>query len=666
MFKQLFSPITINKTIIKNRIVFPAMGLFYSYDEKLNDRYVNFYLERARGGAGIVTVGPVGIGQLGMGPLGPSLENDQAIPAFAALAGSIQAAGAKAWVQLYHGGAYVRSLQIGGKKAIAPSAVYSNFTGEVPRAMSLEDIQNVQNAFISCAERAKQAGFDGVEIIASAGYLICQFLSPLTNQRTDQYGGSFENRTRFAREIIEKMRVRLGPDFPITIRMAGNDFVPGSCTDADTPEFARVYEKAGVNAISVTGGWHESHIPQLPGDLPRGGFAYLARSIKEAVSIPVMASNRISDPWLAEKILQNRSADMINLARVLMADPDWPVKALEERPQEIRPCIACLQGCMDELFNLRPAICSVNPRTGFEGQRQIRVSPLPRRVMVIGGGPAGMESAIRAAQAGHQVELYEKGEKIGGQLWLAGTPPHKQEFWELIHYYEKVLAASGVKVFLNCEADLDLIIKRNPDYIIAAEGAESSFPAIDGLDSSQVFSAWEVLSGKADVGKRAAIIGGGATGLETALFLAAKGTISAETLHFLFRYEAESPDRLRELVYKGVHEITVFETQSTVGKGLGKSTKWVVMDNIARYGIKIITDARILKIDHGEIRYEKDGQQSLPFDSVIIATGSKPVRRVADLLKQTGIPFSVIGDSVNPAGIREAIHQAYLTIMENL
>jgi 2,4-dienoyl-CoA reductase (NADPH2) len=209
-----------------------------------------------------------------------------------------------------------------------------------------------------------------------------------------------------------------------------------------------------------------------------------------------MASNRISDPRLAEKILQDRSADMINLARVLMADPDWPVKALEERPQEIRPCIACLQGCMDELFNLRPAICSVNPRTGFEGQRQIRVSPLPRRVMVIGGGPAGMESAFRAAQAGHQVELYEKGEKIGGQLWLAGTPPHKQEFWELIHYYEEVLASSGVKVFLNREADLDLIIKRNPDYIIAAEGAESSFPAIDGLDSSQVFSAWEVLSAR--------------------------------------------------------------------------------------------------------------------------------------------------------------------------
>jgi len=244
MFETLFSPITINKTEIKSRIVFPAMGLFYSFDEKLNDRYVQFYLERAKGGAGIITVGPIGIGELEVGVAAPSIASDEAIPSFAKLAQQIHKTGAKAWVQLYHAGAYVRPIQIGGQQSIAPSSVYSNFSGQLPREMTIQDIKNVQEAYIRCAERTKEAGFNGVEIIASAGYLICQFLSPLKNKRTDEYGGSFANRVRFVREIIEQMRQRLGPDYPITIRMAGNDFVPGSNTDLETPDFAKVYENA--------------------------------------------------------------------------------------------------------------------------------------------------------------------------------------------------------------------------------------------------------------------------------------------------------------------------------------------------------------------------------------------------------------------------------------
>ncbi len=321
MFNELFSPIRINQVEIKNRISFPAMGILYSLDEKLNDRYYNFYLERAKGGAGIVTVGPVGIGELGAGIVVPSIASDTDIPDFAKLAKSIQTYGAKAWMQLYHGGGYVRPMQIGGQKPMAPSAVYSNYIKDTPRAMSLEDIKNVQKAFINGAIRAKTAGFDGVEIIASAGYLICEFLSPLTNKRSDEYGGSLENRVRFVREIIEQMREKLGSDYPITIRMAGNDFVPGSNTDLETPEFAKIYEKAGVDAISVTGGWHESKVPQLTMDLPRGGFAYLARNIKEVVSVPVMAANRISDPYTAEGIIKDGYADMVNLCRALLADP---------------------------------------------------------------------------------------------------------------------------------------------------------------------------------------------------------------------------------------------------------------------------------------------------------------------------------------------------------
>ena len=234
--------------------------------------------------------------------------------------------------------------------------------------MTLEDIQEVQNRFVQAALRAKAAGFDGVEIIASAGYLVSQFLSPLRNLRTDAYGGSFENRTRFPRELIEKMRAALGKDYPITIRMAGNDFVPGSNSDTETPEIARVYERAGVDAINITGGWHESRVPQLPMELPRSAYAYLALNIKRAVSVPVMASNRITDPATAEKILTDGYADMVNLGRVLIADPEWPLKAFEGRADEIRPCVACSQGCTDQVFSGQPVFCIGNPRAGFRNR----------------------------------------------------------------------------------------------------------------------------------------------------------------------------------------------------------------------------------------------------------------------------------------------------------
>jgi 2,4-dienoyl-CoA reductase (NADPH2) len=667
MFETLFSPIKINKTEIKNRIVYPSMGVWYSMDGKLNNRYVNYYVERAKGGAGIVTVGPVGIGEMGLGLAGPSINSDEAIPSFAELAKAIQNYGAKAWIQLFHGGAYVKPIQIMNQQPIAPTSIFSVFSGSQTKEMTLEDIKNVQEAFVRCAERAKQAGFDGVEIIASAGYLICQFLSPLRNQRTDEYGGSFENRIRFVREIIEQMRQRLGPDYPITIRIAGNDYVPGSNTDIETQEFAKVYEKAGVDAISVTGGWHESHVPQLTMEVPRGGFAYLAQIIKNTVSIPVIASNRIPEPAMAERLLRDGCADMVNLGRVLLADPYWPAKAEAGRPEQIIPCVACLQGCMDELFQLRPVKCMVNPRSGFEGERKINKSSVPKKVMVIGAGPAGLEAACRAAEAGHQVELYEKADHIGGQLRIAGTPPHKQELWELIRYYREMLKVHGVKVFLNTEVHLEMIKNNQPDYVIAAEGAEIIVPPIEGIDGDNVFSAWEVLKNNPQLGRKVAIIGGGSVGLETAHFIAEKGTISPETLYFLFKHDAQTPERLRELLFKGNKEVTVFELMPKAGKDVGKSTKWELLQSLAKLGVNIITSAKVLAIKNNILTFEKDGAiQTARFDNIIYATGSKSVRTLADQLATTRIPFSVIGDSVRPAKIMDAIHEAYLAVIENL
>jgi 2,4-dienoyl-CoA reductase (NADPH2) len=641
MYRYLFSPIQINQLEIKNRIAYPSLGLLYSKNGKLNDRYFNYFKERADGGAGLVTVGPVGVDFIGSGAIALSLVHDDAISDFKKLAGIIKDGGARAWVQLFHAGAYSHPMFVDGRQPIAPSAVYSRYSQTTPREMTLEDIHRVQQDFTRAAERAMEAGFDGIEILASAGYLITQFLSPRTNKRSDDYGGSFENRVRFPRELIERVRKRLGPHYPLTIRMAGNDFVRDSNTDTETPEFAKIYEQAGVDAINVTGGWHESRVPQLPMHLPRA-----------------------ADPDSAERIIKDGYADMVNLGRVLIADPEWPRKALEGRVNEIRPCVGCSQGCTDEVFNGRAVFCVGNARAGFEGQRQLLKTDNPKKVMIVGAGAGGLEAAITAAICGHQVEIYEKDSDIGGQLWIAGAPPHKQEILEFIRYYRAQVKKHKIPLHLNTAVDSEIIKKQNPDYIILAEGAQPLMPQINGYDDPCVYSAWQVLKGNPVLGKSVAVIGGGSVGLETAVFIAAKGTLTPETLHFLFAYEAVSPERLRELMFKGSSNVTVFEMLPRIGQDVGKSTRWILFDNLKRYKISVKTGAKVTSIADGIVKFQKDGrEEQMQFDNVILASGSQSVPGISADVKKMGYPFAAVGDGVRAGKLNEAIHGGFLAAM---
>jgi len=664
MYKNLLSPITINKLKIRNRVVYPSLGLLYSYDGTLNDRYYEYFREKARGGTGLVTVGPVGIDFIGSGGIIPMLDKDDAIPAFKKMASVIKDEGARAWIQLFHAGAYSYPMLLNGEPPIAPSAVYSRYSKAMPREMTLEDIERVQEAFVSAAARAQEAGFDGVEILGSGGYLITQFLSTVKNQRTDDYGGSFESRVRFPKEVIERSRKRLGADFPLTIRMAGNDFVTGSNTDLETKEFAKVYEKAGVDAISVTGGWHETHVPQLPASLPQSGFAFLAYNIKKEVSVPVMASNRITSPEKAEKLLKDGYADMVSIGRGLIADPYWVNKAMAGKPDEIRPCVACLQGCMDNVMTGQPVTCVANPRAGYEGERNIKKCDIPQHVMIVGAGLAGLEAAVTAVQAGHQVDLYEKNNEIGGQMWIAGAPPHKGELIGLVDYYQSMLCKYNVSLHLNTNVDDRLIKEKNPDFLIVAEGAEPLLPPIDGIDDSSVILAWDLLKDDRLLGDEVAIIGGGAVGLETALKVAAKGTITPEVLHFLFAYEAESVERLRELMFKGTSRVTVFEMLPKVGKDVGKSTKWVLMSDLGKYGVALTTEAKVISIKNGLVTYEKDGKEyQRQFNHIINAAGSKSVKNIAEKVEKLDIPFAVIGDGAQPGKMNHAVHGGFLAAL---
>ena len=660
-FPYLFSPIHINRMTLKNRIVMTAMHLGYTPQGEVTDQLVAFYAERARGGVGLIIVGGCPIDEYG-GMLGMiSLNHDRFIPGLQRLTSAVKEGGAEIAAQLYQAGRYTHSAMIGGRKPFSASAVRSRLTGETPRVLELDEIPGVQDKFAEAAVRARQAGFDAVEILGSAGYLICQFLSPLTNLRKDHYGGSLENRMRFGLEVTEKVRRAVGPDYPVIIRLAGNDFMEGSHTNREAAIFASELDKLGIDLFNVTGGWHETRIPQLTMHVPQGAFAYLAQGIKSAVKHPVIASNRINDPRLGEAIIRRGEADMVTMARGLLVDPELPNKAMDGRENLIYHCVACNQGCFDRIFQLRPVTCLVNPKAGMEWDIKITPTTRAKKVLVIGGGPAGMKAAVTAAERGHEVLLAEKRNVLGGQLLLNESIPGRKEMVTAARDLEDNLRALPVKLLLSTEAGVSLVKEIGPDALIVATGAVPSRPDIPGIGTDKVVMAWDVLSAKVGTGKRVVIIGGNAVGLETALYLASQGTIPPEVLHFLVTHRAESMETIETLLNKGTKEVCVVEMTKKAGQDIGSSTRWTVMAELRRLGVEILTGARAVEIREDGVTIERDERRHLlPADTAVVAAGSSSQNKLAAELKDLVPEIHVIGDAQSPRNALEAIREGFL------
>lgn len=661
MTDPLFQPIMINKLEVKNRIYLPAMHLNMAENYLVTDRIVDFYALRAKGGAGMIVVGNATVDNVSGNPLYIGAHDDAFIPGLTKLSDAIKENGARSCIQLNHAGRYSHSMGMEGRRPVAPSAIASRLTREVPDELDIDGIKAIVKSFAEAAVRSQKCGFDAVEVLSGTGYLISEFLSPVSNTRTDEYGGSFENRIRFGVEVMKAIRESVGPDYPVIVRLDNNDFMVGGQRSDELTEYARILaDECGVDALCVKGNWHEARVPQMTTNVPRGVYAYLARNVKQVVNIPVIASHRIHSAEVARKIIDEKFCDMVAMGRSLIADPFMPQKAKEGKEDEIIHCIACCQGCFDSIFKLEPVKCLCNPKAGFETERAIELTNSPKKVMVIGGGAAGMSAALSAYEKGHDVTLYEKDSELGGQLYLAAAPKGREEFSELAKDYNVQIKMSKINVKTGVTVDAALLDKEKPDTVILATGAEPVTPPIKGVDLPHVVQAWDVLLDKKETGDRVVVIGGGAVGVETAMHLAEVGTLSGEAIKFLLVNQAETPEKLYELATRGSKEIVIVEMLEKISNGIGKSTKWVMMQDMSRQRLSSLTQTKALEITPTHVKVETpDGEQSIEADTVVLAAGAKPVNSLEALLKEKGIDYQVVGDAAGIALAFDAVHQGY-------
>ena len=629
----LLAELDLGFTTLRNRVVMGSMHM------GMEDRFWNYpklaayFRERARGGAGLIITGGISPNRQGwLLPFGGTLNSVFDLRNHRLLTGAVHAEGGKIALQILHAGRYGYQPFV-----VSASALKSPISKFKPRALTLAGVAKTVRDYARCARLAQRAGYDGVEIMGSEGYLLNQFLCPRTNQRTDRYGGSLENRMRLAREIVEGVRAACGERFIVVYRLSLIDLVEGGNTWEETVQVAQALEAAGVTMFNTGIGWHEARVPTIVTSVPRAAFAPLSARLKAAVGVPVIVSNRINTPDVAEDLLAQGAGDLVSLARPLLADPDFVVKTAEGRTHEINTCIACNQACLDHTFQNRRATCLVNPRAGRETElvyRPLASQENPRAIAVVGAGPAGLSAATVAASRGHLVTLFDASATIGGQFNLAMRVPGKEEFSETIRYFQSQLERHGVDVRLATRVDAALLAAGGYDEVILATGIAPRRPAIPGIDGPNVLTYVEVLRG-APVGHNVAVIGAGGIGFDVSEFLLHHPgePLPQPRDAWLEEWGVDLVVRERgglkaPLPAQPVRDIWLLQRKAgKLGAGLGKTSGWVHRATLLRNGVRMLDGVSYLEISERGLKIAREGaEQWLEVETIVICAGQEPLR----------------------------------------
>ncbi len=658
IFKKLFEPITIKGLQIRNRIVMPPMHSNQgNLEEGISDEAIDLFAARAKGGFGLIGIGVIDTYFMegASSPHAFFLQNDAHV-----------AKHAEAVKRIKHYGAVV-CAQIGVRRIWPVQELH-----RYPKLSTLPEgqIHEMVDSLIQAAIRAKEAGYDAVSLLGIGGGAISIFLSQVLNDRTDQWGGSLENRMRFPLAALKGIRKALGQDFPVFFRLHGSEFLQGGYHVQTAQKIAQNLEKAGVDFFNVSGGSHATSVPQLTPNVPRGTYAFLAREIKQAVGVPVSASNRINHPLVAENILQKGWADMISVARGSLADPEWPNKAERGDLEDIRLCIACNE-CLDAVVIYeKPICCTVNPMVGtFSELEPIPQTTREKRVLVIGGGCVGLQAALTSAERGHRVTLLERESHVGGKWRLAALPPGREELLSFSHWLFRAAKKAGVDIRTGVEATPDRVKDLSPDVILIATGGRPRIPDIPGVDLPYVVTALDVLDGSAAVGEKVLVVGGGGVGVETALYLARRWTSSAESISFLTEQKALDDKEGISVVTKG-HQVTLCraragEPMGRIGAGLGPGTRWVLKKELDISHVTVMADAWLKQIKENVAVIEKDGSElSIPVDTVVLATGFIWDDTLYEALKDSAPEVHALGVHVVDGHMIQGIYEAFELAMK--
>ncbi|QGV82156.1 NADPH-dependent 2,4-dienoyl-CoA reductase [Streptomyces ficellus] len=644
-YPHLLEPLDLGFTTLPNRVLMGSMHVGLEEAENGFARMAAFYAERARGGVGLIVTGGIAPNDAGR-PYegGAKLTTEEEAAAHRVVTDAVHAAGGRIAMQLLHFGRYAYHPDL-----VAPSALQAPISPFVPNELTDAQIEQTIEDYARAAELAKSAGYDGVEIMGSEGYLINEFIAAGTNRREDRWGGSYENRVRFPLEIVRRTRERVGPDFILIYRLSMLDLVPGGSSLEEVVALAREIEAAGATMINTGIGWHEARIPTIATSVPRGAYTWVTKRLMGSVSIPLITSNRVNTPEVAERILAEGRADMISMARPFLADPDFVAKAADGRPETINTCIGCNQACLDHTFSGKITSCLVNPRACHETELVLSPTRLRKRIAVVGAGPAGLACAVSAAERGHDVTLFDAADEIGGQLNIAKRVPGKEEFDETLRYFRTQLTLRGVDVKLGTHATPELL--SDYDEVVVATGVTPRTPVIEGVDHPCVVSYLDVLRDGAPVGERVAIIGAGGIGFDVAEFLTDGGEGASQDAETYFRQWGvdmsytergglRAPERPRPP--RTVHLLQ--RKASKVGAGLGKTTGWIHRTELKHRGVTMIAGASYERIDDDGLHITVDGHaRTLPVDTVVLCTGQEPRRDLYEELVAAGAPVHLIG-----------------------